>query len=111
MISFSEKPIDIRNFSVDESGIVIAAKEGVFTSVSGKELEPEILPIKKKQKEKIDLQKLITDIHTGEFFGQFFYIFMDLTAVGMVAMSITGLYIWYRPRKKKAGRKPCTPTP
>lgn len=105
IVSFFDKPVEVRNFTFDEKGVTLVAKEGVFTSVTGKELLSEQLPFKKKGSEKVDLQKLITDIHTGEFFGSFFYIFMDITAIGLVAMSVTGVYIWYRPRSKKKGAK------
>jgi hypothetical protein len=100
VIEFARQPLDVREFVQNES-IMVAAKEGIFTLGRGGDVSVEALPVRKKGR-KVDLQKVITDLHTGEFFGRYFYLFMDLTAVGMVAMSVTGLYIWYRPRKKRA---------
>lgn len=109
--SFSKKPIEIRSFSHDGEGmILVAAKEGVFTADGAKTLSPETLPLKEQKREKIDLQKLITDMHTGELFGRYFYLLMDFTALGLVAISVTGVYLWYIPAKrKKQKREPLTP--
>jgi hypothetical protein len=100
MLTFSDKPLDVRNFSIAEEVIILAAKEGILISEHGKKLRPDYLPLDKKVAQTIDLQKLITDIHTGEFFGSYFYVVMDALAIGLIALSVTGVYIWWRHRKK-----------
>ena len=55
-----------------------------------------------KQDFKMDLGKLVTEIHTGRFFGTYFYWVVDIATIGMIGLSISGLMIIsYRKRIKK----------
>jgi photosystem II stability/assembly factor-like uncharacterized protein len=56
---------------------------------------------------KMDLVKLITEIHTGRFFGGYFVLLMDIATLGLVFLILTGgLITLYRnqvtKRKKRA---------
>ncbi len=103
LIKFPVRSLDVRDIDVNERGILIAAKGGLFIFNKKEGLLVENIPLKKS--DKIELQKLITDIHTGDFFGKFFYIIMDITAFGLIVLSITGLYMWYRVKKIKNDKK------
>ena len=55
-----------------------------------------------KENFKMDLSKLVTEIHTGRFFGSYFFWLMDLSSLGMIGLSISGLMIiFYRQKIKK----------
>ncbi|SVA42551.1 uncharacterized protein METZ01_LOCUS95405, partial [marine metagenome] len=55
-----------------------------------------------KEDFKMDLGKLVTEIHTGRFFGSYFYWLVDISSVGMIGLAITGLMvIFYRKKIKK----------
>ncbi|MBI4389012.1 MAG: PepSY domain-containing protein [Nitrospinae bacterium] len=55
---------------------------------------------------RMDLLKLITEIHTGRYFGSYFYLAVDLATAGLVALVFSGVVIGaYRAqmaRRKKA---------
>ena len=51
----------------------------------------------------MDLSKLITEIHTGRFFGSYFYWLVDLASFGMIGLAVSGLMVvFYRKKIKKA---------
>jgi photosystem II stability/assembly factor-like uncharacterized protein len=51
---------------------------------------------------KMDLGKLVTEIHTGRFFGTYFYWVVDIATIGIIGLAITGLMIIsYRKKIKK----------
>ena len=55
-----------------------------------------------KENFKMDLSKLVTEIHTGRFFGSYFFWLMDLSSLGMIGLSISGIMIiFYRNKIKK----------
>lgn len=97
VIDFPKKSLDVRDITLTENGILIAAKEGIFFFQENKGLAMENIIIKKTAK--VELQKLISDLHTGEFFGSYFYLIMDTLAIGLIALSVTGIYIWWRPKR------------
>lgn len=56
-----------------------------------------------KENFKMDLSKLVTEIHTGRFFGSYFYWLVDLSSVGMIFLAISGLMVvFYREKIKKS---------
>lgn len=44
---------------------------------------------------KMSLLKLITEMHTGRFFGNYFYLIFDIASVFLIIISITGAYIFF----------------
>lgn len=44
---------------------------------------------------KMNLLKLVTEIHTGRFFGNYFYLIFDIASVSLIIISITGIYIFF----------------
>lgn len=52
---------------------------------------------------KMDLVKLITEIHTGRFFGNYFMLLVDLATLGLVLLVISG--IWVGVIRKKIRRQ------
>jgi photosystem II stability/assembly factor-like uncharacterized protein len=50
---------------------------------------------------KMDVVKLVTEIHTGRFFGSYFFMLVDLATLGIVFLVISGILIaFYRARIK-----------
>jgi photosystem II stability/assembly factor-like uncharacterized protein len=50
---------------------------------------------------KMDVVKLVTEIHTGRFFGSYFYMLVDLATLGIILLTISGILIaYYRARVK-----------
>ncbi|MFQ5443977.1 MAG: hypothetical protein ACE5EK_05100, partial [Nitrospinales bacterium] len=55
-----------------------------------------------KEDFKMDLAKLMTEIHNGRFFGSYFYLVVDLATVGLIVLTFSGFFIgYYRYRLKK----------
>jgi uncharacterized iron-regulated membrane protein len=40
-------------------------------------------------------------MHTGDFFGRWFFLVVDLTAAGLILLTLTGVYLWWWPRRRK----------
>jgi photosystem II stability/assembly factor-like uncharacterized protein len=57
---------------------------------------------------KMDLVKLITEIHTGRFFGNYFMLLVDLATLGLVLLVISGIWVGMN-RKKLSQRKKSAP--
>jgi len=56
-----------------------------------------------KEKFQMDLSKMITEIHTGRFFGSYFFWLVDLASLGMIVLAVSGLMIiFYRKKYKQA---------
>ena len=50
---------------------------------------------------KMDVVKLVTEIHTGRFFGSYSYMLVDLATIGLIFLTISGILIaYYRARIK-----------
>jgi photosystem II stability/assembly factor-like uncharacterized protein len=54
---------------------------------------------------KMDVVKLVTEIHTGRFFGSYFYMLVDLATIGIVFLTISGILIAYFRAKVKNRKK------
>lgn len=49
-------------------------------------------------------ERVILDIHSGRFFGSLGPWFMDLVALSLIIMAISGIYLWQQVRPKKKAR-------
>ena len=55
------------------------------------------------EEKKMDLVKLITEIHTGRFFGSYFFLLVDLATLGLVLLVFSGALITaYRKQIRKS---------
>ena len=90
-------------FAGTDAGLLVSQDDGkrwVSHNLSS-ETQPETEVLK------MDLVKLITEIHTGRFFGGYFVLLMDIATLGLVFLILTGgLIALYRnqvtKRKKRA---------
>lgn len=48
--------------------------------------------------------KVITDLHSGEFFGGWLNLFYYLSALSLIGLTATGMYLWYIPWSQKRKR-------
>ena len=94
------KGIDVREVLPDGKGVLLAAKEGLYRVSDGK-VKPVRLPGGDKVSNGVELQKLVTDLHTGAFFGSWFTVVIDLVALSMVFFAISGVWLWYVPWKRR----------
>lgn len=94
------KEIDVREVLPEQGSILLAAKEGLYRVVDGK-VKQEKLPAGDKLLPGVELQKVITDLHTGAFFGECFIWVIDLVALSLVFFAISGVWLWYVPWKRK----------
>lgn len=101
MLAF-EKPLDVRSIALQDNRINITAKEGLF-QVSGNRLQKEKLP-KAAGQEPMDLQKLITDLHNGKLGGWWLIAAIDLTALALIFLTVSGLWIWWVPRRARRAK-------
>ncbi|MDP3542571.1 MAG: PepSY domain-containing protein [Elusimicrobiota bacterium] len=91
-----ERDPNVRDLLPAGEGMILAAKEGVLILDAGGRVTTTTLPLE-AGKNRMDLGKLVLDLHTGEFFGPWFFLFVDLTGLALIALSLSGVYIWYRP--------------
>jgi hypothetical protein len=100
LLLFGQKPIDVRRLLPAEGGLLLAAKEGLFTLAGGK-LQSLPLPSATAGPQPVELQKVVTDLHNGDFFGKWFFLAVDLTAAGLILLTLTGVYLWWWPRRRR----------
>lgn len=101
VLAFGTQTLDVRDLIVTDREFLVVAKEGLFRSGADGLLRAEQLPLPGPRSGAVELQKLITDIHTGDFFGPYFFVLVDASAAGLVVLTITGLYVWYVPRSRR----------
>lgn len=93
------KPLDVRSISIQDGRVTVIAKEGLFHLAGGK-LHKEKLP-PASGSEPLDLQKLITDLHNGKLGGTLLITIIDLTALILIFLTVSGIWIWWVPRRKR----------
>ncbi|BAJ03583.1 uncharacterized iron-regulated membrane protein [Shewanella violacea DSS12] len=49
-------------------------------------------------------ERVLLDVHSGRFFGSLGPWFMDLVALSLIIMAISGIYLWQQGRPKKKNR-------
>ena len=82
-----------------ETGLFISKNNGALWSFVNLGESGNTVP---KKDFKMDLGKLVTEIHTGRFFGTYFYWLVDIATIGMIGLAISGLMIIsYRKKIKK----------
>jgi len=82
-----------------ETGLFISRNNGALWSFVNLGESGNTVP---KKDFKMDLGKLVTEIHTGRFFGTYFYWLVDIATIGMIGLAISGLMIIsYRKKIKK----------
>ncbi|PIQ99564.1 MAG: hypothetical protein COV66_10425 [Nitrospinae bacterium CG11_big_fil_rev_8_21_14_0_20_45_15] len=84
-----------------DQGLIVSSDEGKTWRVPELETNSEKLA---SEDRKMDLVKLITEIHTGRFFGSYFVLLVDLATLGLLGLVFSGFWILYqrnRGRKKK----------
>ncbi|MFT4578903.1 MAG: photosystem II stability/assembly factor-like uncharacterized protein [Nitrospinales bacterium] len=81
------------------SGLFISKDEGrswenINLSGAANQLSPSEM--------KMDVVKLITEIHNGRFFGSFFILLVDIATLGLIFLTLSGVLIaYYQSRVKK----------
>ncbi|MEW6989883.1 PepSY-associated TM helix domain-containing protein [Colwelliaceae bacterium 6441] len=114
-------PNNIRHIAKQGSHLVLQANDGYFQS-SGELFDwqsvqfiisPEfVTPIDvendvikeaqtRYQAQFLSWERVILDAHSGRIFGDWGVLFMDLIAIMLILLSISGLYIWLRYQRKK----------
>ena len=82
-----------------ETGLFISKNNGTLWNFVNLGESGNTVP---KKDFKMDLGKLVTEIHTGRFFGTYFYWLVDIATIGMIGLAISGLMIIsYRKKIKK----------
>lgn len=100
LIRFPGKGMEVRELMPFAGGYLVVAKEGIYTLTSEGGLVPAVLPAGKKGRS-VELQKLVTDLHTGAIIGGWGMVLADLAAVGLVLLTISGIWLWYRPWRER----------
>lgn len=99
------------NFSDPSKGnIIVGTNKGLFSIDVKNNWEHITLNMSKvdnqAEPKEMNLLKLITEIHTGRFFGNYFYLVFDIASVFLIITSISGLFIYvirYNIRKRQKG--------
>lgn len=79
-------------FAGTTSGLFISNDEGINwaninLSGAANQLSPDEM--------KMDVVKIITEIHTGRFFGSYFFMLVDIATMGLIFLSFSGVLIAY----------------
>ena len=98
-----KKLLDVREIARHDGIIHLVAKEGLFRLDKGV-LKQEKLLVPAGAAEPMELQKLVSDLHNGKLGGTLLITFIDLTALALIFLSASGIWIWWVPRKKKVPR-------
>lgn len=99
-----KKPLDVREIAQFNGELWLVAKEGVFRLVDGK-IRKETLKLPAGATEQVELQKIITDLHSGKLGGGLLIAAIDLTAAGLIFLTVSGIWIWWLPRSNRRVRK------
>lgn len=107
LATFGPRPLDVRDLVAGPDGLLLAAKEGLFRVADGK-VKGVKLPQGEQAAAGVEVQKVITDLHTGVFFGKWFIYVVDLAALSLIFLTVSGVWIWWKPRygKRIAARNP-----
>lgn len=111
------------NLQPDGSVAVTVKDKGLLLSRDGREWTPQgqvadtlaFVPATERAAEKVNLGKLMTDIHTGKaFFGKTWeWVWIDILGAIWIFLGFTGLYMWWRSQTKRRdaayGKLPKTP--
>ena len=57
--------------------------------------------VKKMNPKGLPLERIILDLHSGRFFGQFGVYFIDMVAILMLFLSFSGMYMWFKRLTKR----------
>jgi hypothetical protein len=98
--AFGRKALDVREIKATDEGFLLAAKEGLYR-LNGGDIKPVKLPVGSQASAGVELQKVITDLHTGAFFGGWFMLVVDVMALTLVFLAVSGIWIWYQPWKAR----------
>jgi photosystem II stability/assembly factor-like uncharacterized protein len=88
--------------------LIAGTSKGLFISKNGgRTWEETSLATTIQQKSgghlKMDLVKLMTEIHTGRFFGDYVYLLVDIATIGLIALVFSGFGLaFYRKRIAKS---------
>ena len=92
--------------SLNEKSLYVGTNSGLFSSEDGGETW-DVIDLSEAVNQlsademKMDAVKLVTEIHTGRFFGSYFFMLVDLATLGIVFLVISGILIaYYRARIK-----------
>ena len=55
----------------------------------------------KARSHSLNWERVLLDVHSGRFFGPLGPWFMDLVAIALIIMSLTGIYLWQKTKKTK----------
>ena len=53
------------------------------------------------QSQYLTVERIVLDAHSGRLFGDIGVFFMDIVAVLLILLSLSGLYIWLRHKQNK----------
>lgn len=119
----SDLPSNLTNFFVDGDTFWLANSQGIFQSddefyswqpveenlnkpiswiKSVQPSESEQLTITEQYKSQmLTWERVLLDLHSGRIFGEFGVLFVDLVAILLTVLSLTGIYMWVRQARAK----------
>ena len=84
--------------SMGKPKLIAGTTSGFYISIDGGEnwTHPNLVDAAHatpKEEEKMDMVKLMTEIHTGRFFGSYFFLLVDLATLGLIFLIFSGARI------------------
>jgi len=58
-----------------------------------------------KDGDSVPLSWLIYDIHSGEIFGKYGWVYYDILSIALLVYTVTGFYMFFYLTRKKKGKK------
>jgi hypothetical protein len=99
--SYPAKVSEVRSLAISDGQIATVTKEGVFVSREQMAATLEKIPGEREKSGRVDLQKVVKDLHTGDIFGRYFYLVMDLMSASVLITTLSGVYLWFKARRVK----------
>lgn len=108
----------IRRLGVIQSNLVLKTPSGDFVTKDGLDWQPLIkgevtwsaqqalpssivLNLKAYFLPSLPLERIILDVHSGRIFGKYGPVLMDIAAIVLILLSLSGIWIYLRSHKKK----------
>lgn len=99
--SYPAKISEVRSLAISDGQIATVTKEGVFVSRGQMAAILERVPGEREKSGRVDLQKVVKDLHTGDIFGRYFYLVMDFMSASVLITTLSGVYLWFKARRVK----------
>ncbi len=111
-IQLPQNKLRITDITEVDGKVYVLSRSHLYTTTDLTTFETIRLPAGADYDDRVSLFKTLWTLHSGELFGHWGKIVVDLMALALIILSITGLFHWLAPtwiKKRKRKNKPTAP--